>query len=419
MPKTKLRHGLIAALDVGTTKVCCFIARANDDGNMRIVGIGHQLSRGMRNGAVVDMEEAETAIRAAVDAAEQMAEDRVREVVVNVSGGQPTSNNVTVEVSVNGHEIGDQDIRRMLDHARHHAQSTDRDLIHSIPVGFTVDGNEGIRDPRGMFGESLAVTIHLVSANPGPVRNLSTVVHRCHLDIESRVASAYASGLSCLVDDERDLGVTCIDMGGGTTTIAVFQGAHLMHTDTIPVGGVHVTNDIARGLSTPLVHAERMKTLYGSALPSPSDDREILKVPLVGEDEDGATNQVPRSMLVQIIQPRLEETFELVRSHLEAGGFDKIAGRRVVLTGGAAQMQGVRDLAAMVLDKQVRLGRPIGMQGLPEATNGPAFSTCAGLLRYAVLNTQTETPSKSARARQTDDGGNRLAKLGAWLRKNF
>ncbi|MTJ82067.1 MAG: cell division protein FtsA [Telmatospirillum sp.] len=418
MPKAKLRHGLIAALDVGTTKVCCFIARTTDDGNLRVVGIGHQLSRGMRNGAVVDMEEAETAIRAAVDAAEQMAEDRVREVLVNVSGGQPVSNNVTVEVAVNGHEIGDQDIRRMLDHARHHAQSSERDLIHSIPIGFTVDGNDGIRDPRGMFGDSLAVTIHLVSANPGPVRNLSTVVHRCHLDIEARVASAYASGLACLVDDERDLGVTCIDMGGGTTTIAVFQGGHLMHTDTIPVGGVHVTNDIARGLSTPLVHAERMKTLYGSALPSPSDDREILKVPLVGEDEDGATNQVPRSMLVQIIQPRLEETFELVRSHLEAGGFDKIAGRRVVLTGGAAQMQGARDLAAMVLDKQVRLGRPIGMQGLPEATNGPAFSTCAGLLRYAVLSGQADTQTRSARPQQVAEGG-RLSRIGSWLRKNF
>jgi cell division protein FtsA len=417
MSKTKVRHGLIAALDVGTTKVCCFIARATDDGTLRVLGIGHQLSRGMRNGAVVDMEEAETAIRAAVDAAEQMAEDRMREVVINISGGQPNTTNVTVEVAVNGHEIGEQDIRRMLDHARHHAQTGDRELLHSIPVGFTVDGNEGIRDPRGMFGERLAVTIHQVSASHGPVRNLSTVVHRCHLDIEARVVSAYASGLACLVDDEKDLGVTCIDMGGGTTSLAVFQGGHLVHTDTIPVGGVHVTNDIARGLSTPLVHAERMKTLYGSALPSPSDDREILKVPLVGEDEDGATNSVPRSMLVQIIQPRLEETFELVRSHLEAAGYDKVAGRRVVLTGGAAQMQGARDLAAMVLDKQVRLGRPVGFHGLPEATGGPAFSTCAGLLRYAVLH-QAEAPAKASKAQENTANGP-FGRFGSWMRKNF
>jgi len=419
MSKPKLRHGLIAALDVGTTKVCCFIARASDDGTLRVLGIGHQLSRGMRNGAVVDMDEAEMAIRATVDAAEQMAEERIKEVILNVSGGQPNSTNLTVEVALNGHEIGEADIRRMLDHARNNSPANGQELVHSIPVGFTVDGNEGIRDPRGMFGDSLAVTIHLVTASPGPLRNLSTVVHRCHLDIETRVASAYASSLACLVDDERELGVTCLDMGGGTTSIAVFQGGHLVYTDSIPIGGMHVTNDIARGLSTPLNQAERMKTLYGSVIASPSDDREVLKVPLVGEDEDGATNQVPRSMLVQIIQPRLEETFEMVRSRLEAAGLDKAAGRRVVLTGGAAQLQGVRDLAALVLDKQVRLGRPVGLQGLPEATGGPAFSACAGLLRFGLQNYNAESPSKAARRPEADPGDGKLARIGSWLRKNF
>jgi cell division protein FtsA len=418
MSKPKLRHGLIAALDVGTTKVCCFIARANDDGSLKVLGIGHHLSRGMRNGAVVDMDEAETAIRATVDAAEQMAEERIREVILNVSGGQPGSTNLTVEVSLNGHEITDADIRRMLDHARHNSPANGQELIHSLPIGFTVDGNEGIKDPRGMFGDSLAVTMHIVSAAPGPLRNLSTVVHRCHLDIETRVASAYAAALACLVEDEKELGVTCIDMGGGTTAIAVFQGGHLVYTDSIPIGGMHVTNDIARGLSTPLTQAERMKTLYGSVIASPSDDREVLKVPLVGEDEDGATNQVPRSMLVQIIQPRLEETFEMVRSRLEAAGFDKAAGRRVVLTGGAAQLQGVRDLAALVLDKQVRLGRPVGFQGLPEATGGPAFSACAGLLRYGLHNHSAESQAKAARRAEVV-GDSRMARVGAWLRKNF
>ena len=411
-----MRHGLIAALDVGTTKVCCFIARAQDDGVLRILGIGHHLSRGLRNGAVVDMDEAEDSIRAAVDAAEQQANERIRDVVVNLSGGAPVSSNVRVEVSVAGHEVGDADIRRMLEHGRLHDASPEKVLIHSIPIGYVVDGNDGIRDPRGMYGERLGVTLHLVHASPGPVRNLMTVVNRCHLDIEAKVASSYASGLACLVEDEKELGVTCIDMGGGTTSIAVFVGGQLVHTDTIPVGGAHVTNDIARGLSTPLAQAERMKTLYGSAIPSSSDDREKLKVPLVGEDEDGATHELPRSMLVQIIQPRLEETFELVRSHLEAKGFDKIAGRRVVLTGGASQLQGVRDLAGLVLDKQVRLGRPVGLHGLPDASGGPAFATCAGLLRYALVNL-SEAPSRARPAAEAPRG--RMAKVGQWLKKNF
>ncbi len=413
-----MRSGLIAALDVGTTKVGCFIARVQDDGGPRIVGIGHQVARGMRSGAVVDLEELEHSIRAAVDHAEEMAGERVRSVLVNVAGGQPQSASVKVEVAMNGHPVNEADIRRMLDHGRAHHESADRELIHAIPVDYTIDGNEGIKDPRGMFGERLGVAIHVISAAIGPVRNLATVVHRCHLDIEARVINPYASGLACLVDDEKELGVTCIDMGGGTTSIAVFLGGQLVHTDVIPVGGHHVTNDIARGLSTTLSYAERMKTLYGSAIPSPADDREMLKVPLVGEDEDGASNQVPRSMLIQIIQPRLEETFELVRSHLERGGFDKLAGRRVVLTGGASQMQGVRDLAGLVLDKQVRLGRPVGFQGLPEATGGPAFSTCAGLIRYALVHQPTAKGGRKA----ADDGGQAgsgWGRLGQWLKRNF
>jgi len=417
MAKTRMRYGPIATLDVGTTKVACFIARANDNAGPKVLGIGHHWSRGIRHGAVVDMEEAEASIRAAVDAAEQMADERVHDVLVNVSGGQPSSASVTVEVSINGHEIGDADIRRMLDLARDHSASDDRDLIHALPVGFTVDGNDGVRDPRGMFGSHLAVTVHQISAAKGPVRNLTSVVQRCHLDIEARVVSAYASGLACLVDDEKDLGATCIDMGGGTTTIAVFEGGQLVHTDAIPLGGMHVTNDIARGLSTPIGQAERLKTLYGSAVPSPSDDREILKVPLVGEDDDGAANQVPRSTLVQIIRPRLEETFEMVRGQIEAAGFDRLASRRVVLTGGASQLQGVRDLAALVLDKQVRLGRPAGFQGLPEATGGPAFATCAGLLRYAVQN-QGDGQARDGHMAEAAAGGT-FGRLGGWLRKNF
>lgn len=413
-----MRNGLIAALDVGSTKVCCFLARLQEDGHPRIVGIGHQVARGMRGGAVVDLEELEHSIRAAVDAAEDMAGERVKAVVVNLSGGAPGSTNVKVEVAMNGHAVNEADIRRMLDHGRAHHESADRDLIHAIPVDYTIDGNEGIRDPRGMYGERLGVAIHVISAAIGPVRNLMTVVHRCHLDIEARVVSPFAAGLACLVEDEKELGVTCIDMGGGTTSIAVFVAGQLVHTDVIAVGGHHVTNDIARGLSTPLNYAERMKTLYGSAIPSPSDDREMLKVPLVGEDEDAASNTVPRSMLIQIIQPRLEETLELVRSHLEKSGFDKMAGRRVVLTGGASQMQGVRDLAGLVLDKQVRLGRPVGLHGLPEATNGPAFSTCAGLIRYAMAHQPVAKAGRKA-VPETTGGDSGWGRVGAWLKRNF
>lgn len=417
MSAVKTRHGLIAGLDVGTTKVCCFIAKA-ENRELRILGIGHQLSRGMKNGAVVDMEEAEMSIRAAVDAAEQMAKERVREIVVNISGGRPYSHSANYAMNVAGHEISDNDIRRLLEHAKHTAPNAEGDLLHSIAVDYTVDQNDGVRDPRGMYGEQLGVTIHQVRANPGPVRNLSTVVNRCHLAIESKVVSAYAAALACLVDDEKELGVTCVDLGGGTTSISVFRDNHLKFIDTIPVGGVHVTNDIARGLSTPLAQAERLKVLFGNALPSTADDRELLKVPLVGEDEDQGGNQVPRSMLVQIIQPRLEETFELVRNCLEANGFDKVAGRRVVLTGGASQLQGLRELAGEVLNKQIRMGKPNNLLGLPEAARGPAFSTCAGLLEYAMLNPGNQAGKGDNLSNNAASGG-ALGKIAGWIRKNF
>ncbi len=412
---------LIAALDVGSTKVCCFIASEDSDGSVRVAGIGHQVAHGMRQGAVVDMEELEHSVRAAMEAAEAMAGERVRAVVVNVSGGQPNSANVRIEATLNGHPVDDSDLRRILEHGRAHHDVPDRVQLHAIPVDYTIDGNEGIRDPRGMFGDRLGVAIHVISAATGPVRNLSTVINRCHLDVAARVASPYAAGLACLVEDEKELGVTCIDMGGGTTSIAVFLGGQVVHTDVLPVGGHHVTSDVARGLSTSVALAERLKTLYGSAIPSAGDDREMLKVPLVGESEDGASNQVPRSLLNQIIQPRLEETLELVRAHLEQGGFDKLAGRRVVLTGGASQMQGVRDLAGLVLDKQVRLGRPVGFHGLADATGGPAFSTCAGLVRYAIAHPPAPQRGRKAAGGYESDGGKAsgFGRIGQWLKKNF
>ena len=418
MKKAKVlpRGRLVTGLDVGTSKMCCFIARVGDEGRPQVVGIGHQISHGVKGGAIVDMEAAERAILATVHAAEQMAGETIRQVIVNVSGGYPASQTIGVEVDIAGHEVGDGDLRRALDHGSHVNGGEDRRLIHSIPVGYTIDGSRGIRDPRGMYGERLGVDMHLVTAASGPLRNLQTCIERCHLDIQALVVSPYAAGLSSLVEDEMDLGVTVIDMGGGTTTIAVFFDGNVVYTDSLPIGGAHVTNDIARGLSTPLAHAERLKTLYGNCIASPSDEREVISVPQVGEDDPTQATTIPKSFLVGIIQPRIEETFELVRSRLEAGGFDKIAGRRVVLTGGASQLSGARELAAMALDKQVRMGRPIRIGGLAEATGGPAFATAVGLLAYAV-EADLETPKPHRPAAEEPNG--LIGRIGHWFRENF
>jgi len=410
----KTRHNIIAALDVGTTKVCCFIARIERE--LRVIGIGHHAAKGIRGGTIVDMENAEASIASAVQAAEQMAGEVARGVLVNVSGGLLGSDTLQVEVGIAGHEVNDGDLKRALTQGRAGYQKPDRELIHSIPVGYSIDGSRGIRDPRGMYGERLGVAMHFVSAAAGHIRNLAGCISRCHLDLEGFVVSPYASGIACLVADEMDLGVTCVDMGGGTTTIAIFYDSNVVFTDSVPTGGVHVTSDIARGLSCSLAHAERMKTLYGSAVAASQDHEEIIDVPLIGEDSPSQPNHVPKSLLTGVIQPRIEETFELVRERLESSGFNKLAGRRVVLTGGASQLQGVRELAAQVLDKQVRLGRPAAIPGLAEATNGPAFATAAGMLLHVA---RAGHGSSAVDFANLEEPSGFIGRLGHWIRDNL
>lgn len=415
--QAKIRSGLIAALDVGTTKICCFIAKPTEPGRLRIVGIGHHASKGLRSGGIVDMDAAEASLRATVEQAEQMAGENVRGVVVNVSAGNMLSKLVAYDVSIAGHQVSDADLRRILDPAAlaPHARP-DHEQVHAIPVGYTIDGNRGVRDPRGLFGERLGVNMHVISAAAGAVRNLTSAVNRCHLNVERTVVTPFASALACLVEDEMQLGATLIDIGGGTTSIAVFFDGELIFADSVPIGGVHVTADIARGLSTPVAFAERMKTLYGNAIPSSSDDRAMIKVPLIGEEGTQDTVPVPRSVLVGIVRARLEEILELVRSRIEAAGFDRVAGPRVILTGGTSQLPGLRELTSQILDKQVRLGRPKPAEGLAEAVSGPAFSTCAGLLLFAV-NEIAEAPIGAHRLLEEPVG--RLSRIGHWIRENF
>ena len=414
-PAVRPRGSLISALDVGTTKICCFIARVEND-NPRVLGIGHQISRGVRNGGIVDLEATSISVMNAVHAAEEMAGETIQRVVANLSGGFSASRIIKAEIGITGREITDAEMRRVLEHGYLMREPGDRQIIHSVPVGFSVDDSRGIRDPRGMLGERLGVNMHVVTASAASVRNQTAAVGRSHLEVEALVVSPYASGLSCLVEDEIGLGVTVIDMGGGTTTIGVFFDGNLIFADYVPVGGTHVTNDIARGLSTGVAHAERMKTLFGSATSTSTDEREMIAVPQIGEEEEGHINHVPKSLLVGIIAPRIEETFELVRNRLEASGFDKVAGRRVVLTGGACQLHGAREFAGLILDKQVRMGRPQRVAGLAEATGGPAFATTAGLLHFA-LSERAEVAGARHGPHESRRGV--IGRLGHWLRDNF
>lgn len=374
--------GPIGILDIGTTKIVCIIGRIESDYTTRVLGFGWHKAEGIRAGGITDIERAERVIRMTVATAEEMADQRLRSVIVNLSCGQPDSRLFNVQWPVGGRAVTDADVRRVLIEGRARAVSEGREIIHALPLTFAADDIAGVADPRGLHCETLTARLHVVDAASTALRTLGACMGRCDLDISELVSAPMAAGLATLVADEKELGATVLDMGGGTTGMAVFAEGQLLHTAQLPLGGIHVTSDIARVLSTPINHAERLKTLYGSVLGSPDDDREMLHVPLVGED-DQQLARVPRAMVINIIKPRLEETFEMVRERLDASGLGRAAGTRVVLTGGASLLPGARDMAARILGRQVRQGRPASLRGLPESAGGPAFATAVGLLAWA------------------------------------
>ena len=384
------------------------------------------------------MEALQYSIGQAVSAAEQMAGEVLQHVTVNIAGPHLSSRTVDIELPLNGREVTEGDLNRIQAQGQtmipEDAHGHPLELIHTIPVHYAIDGQKSIRDPLGMTGNMLQAQMHLIASGFGPVRTLSTAIARCHLDVDKAVAAPYASGLACLVEDEMDLGSLIIDMGAGTTSFAVFFEGNIVYADGIALGGAHVTNDIARGLTTSVANAERLKTLYGNAIPSSMDEREIVDVPLVGEEAPENANHLPKSYLIRIIQPRVEEIFELVRAKMDKSGFNSIAGRRVVLTGGASQLPGVRELAQRMLDKQVRLGRPLrvarpsslssksggaSFTGLSESTSGPAFATTAGLLAIAMQPELAAATGSGSGSRVIGGGGSALNRIGLWLKQNL
>jgi cell division protein FtsA len=427
-PLSSRKSTTLSVLDIGTSKIVCLVAQLQPIDTLetlrgrthlaRVLGIGHQRSLGIKGGVVVDLEAAEGAIRQAIHAAERMAKVEIQSVIVNLTGGRLGSEHFDAQVGVRG-PVTPSDVHGVLEAASSHALRPGRTVLHALPTGFSLDAQAHIVDPSGMIGERLGVDLHVVTAEAAAARNLMLAVERCHVDIEAVIATPYAAGLSALVDDEADMGCVVVDLGGGTTSVGVFANGHVVHVDAIAVGGHHITMDIARGLTTRVAVAERLKTLHGSCILSSSDDRDTITVPQVDDDERDVANHIPKSHLVRIIKPRVEEVLELVRDRLKAAGFAAQAGRRVVLTGGGSQLVGLPELARRVLLGQIRVGRPLGIKGMPEAARGPAFSASVGLLVYPqVAHAEHFVPRAGAWFAGTGTDGY-LSRVGRWIRESF
>lgn len=414
----KTTRDVFAALDIGSSKICCAIASLNpntkDKNDIKILGIGHHASRGIRNSVIVDMDLLEESILQTIQSAEQASRQTINDLYVNIPAVHVKSSIVEAEIDVNQQTIDESHIRKLIYLSYQNAVPDDRQIVHGLPVRFVLDDNI-VLDPKGMIGKKLKLYIHLLTAPKMLLANLRNCVGRCHLTIADFIVSPYASSLSTLVEDEMELGSIVVDLGGGNTSFSVFMEGSLIHVGNIPIGSNHITSDIAKVFSTPLSQAERLKTLYGSVIASTMDDRETIMVPQLGEDKITNVLQISKSLLIQVIKARIEETFDLLKKEIDQAGFSFFLNQQIVFTGGGSLLPGLRELALLNLGKHIRISNSHHFAQEKEGTSSPIFSTCAGMLHYGFKNF---TGIQSSLFKEND---NRIVwnRLKSWVRENI
>ncbi|MCY3985175.1 MAG: cell division protein FtsA [Roseovarius sp.] len=397
--KAALQRGVIAVLDVGTSKIACLVLKfemmdhlkeAEGIGPMagyagfRVIGVGVKRSLGVNYGEIEAMRETENAIRSALQAAQKMANTRVDYVIACLSGAKPRSYGLAGKIELKDQAVSEEDIGNVLSCCEVPDYGEGREVLHAQPVNFALDNRTGLLDPRGQIGQELSVDMHVLTVDATPVRNLAQCVKRSDMELAGLANSAYLSGISAMVEDEKELGAACIDLGGGSTGISIFLRKHMIYADSVRIGGKHVTRDISMGLQISEDQAERIKTLYGGVVATSIDDREFI--PMTGEtgDWDHDRRSVSRADLIGIIRPRVAEILEEVAARLEAAGFNCLPSHQIVLTGGGSQIPGLDRLASSILGQNVRLGRPLRVHGLPQSATGPGFASIVGMCLSAA-----------------------------------
>ncbi len=409
---------VVVGLDIGTTKICAIVGKRTPEGNIKIIGIGQTESRGLKKGIVINIDEAVLSIKRAVKYAERMSGVKIESVYTGIAGGHIRSYNSNGVVAIKSLEVAESDIRRVIDAAKAVAIPPDREIIHIIPQEFIVDDQSGIKDPRGMSGTRLEVKVHIVTGSVTSVQNIIKCCQRSGLKVKNIVLQPLASSQAALSADEKDLGVALVDMGGGTTDIAAFVSSAIKHSNVISIGGDHITNDIAIGLRTPFKEAEEIKKKYGCAMSKLVDEEETIQIPRVGE---GKAREISRRLLTDIIEPRMEEIFSLVKDNLEEMNLLPMLASGVVLTGGSALMKGAVELAEEVFNLPVRVGRPIGVVGLKDAVDNPMYATGVGLVMYGFNSSEDENLNIAPESKMRDDSlfSIILDKMKSWIKDMF
>ncbi|MEO5765230.1 MAG: cell division protein FtsA [Casimicrobiaceae bacterium] len=416
MPRDGVRmvkeKNLIVGLDIGTSKIVAIVAEVKPDGTLDIVGMGTQPSRGLKKGVVVNIEATMASIQRVLEEAELMADCRISEVYTGIAGSHIRSLNSSGMVAIKEKEVTQFDVDRVIDTAKAIAIPNDQQVLHIIPQEFIIDGQEDVRDPIGMSGVRLEVKVHIVTGAVSAVENITKCVRRCGLEVRDVMLQPLASAKSVLNDDEKDLGVCLMDIGGGTTDIAVFTGGAIRHTAVIPIAGDQVTNDIAMTLRTPTKEAEELKVRFGCALRQLADPNDIIEVPGVGER---GARKLSRPMLAEVIEPRIEELYALVQAELRRSGFEELLSSGIVLTGGSALLQGMTELGEEVFHLPVRVGTPAYSGGLADVVRSPRYATSVGLL---LEGKEQFLRHEAARAQITGISG-MATRMKHWFKANF
>ncbi|MBU2707314.1 cell division protein FtsA [Zooshikella marina] len=403
---------MIVGLDIGTSKVVAIVGELNDEGSLEIIGIGAHPSRGLKKGVVVNIESTVQSIQRAIEEAELMAGCQIHSVYAGIAGSHIRSLNSHGIVAIRDREVTTADIARVIDAAQAVAIPADQKILHILPQEYVVDTQEGVKEPLGMSGVRLEAKVHLVTCAVNSAQNIEKCVRRCGLDVEDIILEQLASSYAVLTDDEKELGVCLVDIGGGTTDIAIFTEGSIRHTAVIPIAGDQVTNDIAMALRTPTQHAEEIKIKYACALTQLAGAEEMIKVPSVG---DRPPRDLSRQALAEVVEPRYDELFTLVQAELRRSGFEDLVAAGIVLTGGTAKMEGAVELAEEIFHMPVRLGVPQNVKGLADVVQNPIYSTGVGLLMYGIKH--QKEGQLSVPIRESQEGI--LMRVKQWFQGNF
>ncbi|WP_067863569.1 cell division protein FtsA [Neptuniibacter marinus] len=407
---------MIVALDIGTSKVVCLVGEVNVDSTIDIVGIGSHPSKGLKKGVVVNIESTVSSIQRAVEEAELMAGCKIHSVAVGIAGNHISSLNSHGIVAVRDGEVTEFDLERVIDAARAVAIPADQKILHILPQEYEIDSSEGIREPLGMSGVRLEAKVHLVTGSVNAAQNIEKCVRRCGLEVDNVVLEQLASSYSVLTEDEKELGVCMVDIGGGTSDIAIFTGGSIRHTAVIPIAGDQVTNDIAMALRTPMQHAEDIKIKYACALAQLAAPDEMINVPGVG---DRPARTLSRQSLAEVVEPRYEELFNMIQAELRRSGFEELVAAGIVLTGGTSKMEGAVELAEEIFHMPVRLASPQGTRGMEDILGNPVYATSMGLLQYACDDQGGESGAQLAEVEVIEQQENMLNKMKTWFQGNF